>query len=178
MKRKNAISIPVTAFTLKGKRVRKFKSITQFLKYAKSRDKLDSARLKVIRNNKLAMAGGHLLGLSERFCDMHVNPLLCHALYKKARALKRRNLSTLQKFNSDHQLIVMVDSCLQILGYSWGTIKQLSQSEKVSTGTIKSSLHRSAKGFSNEEKGYAKYYIWLTDLPAFIANAKKAICSK
>lgn len=169
--------IRITSFTHKGDRLGKFESIQCFLNHAKA-PKLHSRQLGDLRFGRLVLHGKYLIGLSKKFTDNSVSPLSCKALVKKRNAAKHRNIIKLRQFYAAQQLIVVVGGYLEILGYSWGTINKLAKREGVSVGTIKSSLHRSAKRFSNSQNPHTKHYVWMTDLPAFISHVEKFLCSK
>lgn len=171
--------LPIKAFDHDGEMIRKFKSIHQFLRYANSNKyKLNSDQLKTLRNGELLRILKYLLGDSRKFQGSRVDPLSCTGMIKKSNASKLRNILKLKQFYAAQQLIVVVDGSLEIIGYSWGTMNKLAKQERVSVGTIKSSLHRSAKKFSPHGNPHTKHYVWLTDLPLFISHAEKSLCTR
>lgn len=166
--------ISVTAFTIDGKKVKTFKSIHMFLQYVGG-GRMTIHDLRRIRDGKLLCKNGYLFGMATKFYGcMSINPFRCDSLLKKSNADKKRNLLRIAKLYRDNQFIAIIDNKLRLIGYTRQDIKSLAIQENVPVGTIKASLHRSAKKFMHSLFD-TRHYVHLKDLPVFISNAKKSL---
>lgn len=164
-------TIRVTTYAEDGNRVRSFKSIAEFIKFAIGRWKFSQHNLRQLREGKMVYYGGYAVGLSKFYNHDYISLYhYCSHFRNKINHPKHVNLDKLSEIES--QEILIIDSNFKLVGRHKGGLTELSRLHKIPTGTIKASLHRSANRFSSNRDN-AQYYVYLQDLPIFIKNARK-----